>query len=382
MTRRAAAGTALLAAIVGAAAAMAGTASGGGGGGVQLHKLGDFDRPTYVHGPKGAGDLVFVVEQPGVVRVLRGDNPVHGAFLNIKGRVSCCGERGLLSIAFPSYKRSRRFYVYFTDNQGDIRVVSYKRKRGKLKANEGSARNILEIPHHRFSNHNGGQLQFGPDGNLWLGTGDGGGAGDPGNNAQDKGSLLGKLLRIDPSQRGRGKAYKIPKGNPYRGGEKGRDEIYARGLRNPWRFSFDRSKLVIGDVGQDAIEEVDYERVRGARGANFGWDIFEGTALRNPPAPAHHDRPIFTYSHAGGNCSITGGYVARDRKLPSLRGRYLYGDFCGGELRSLEPSLGGASADASFGLPTIPSLSSFGVDARKRLYVASLQGGVWRIVPG
>jgi len=316
------------------------------------------------------------------VRVLRGDDRASGAFLNIRNRVSCCGERGLLSIAFPSFKRSRRFYVYFTDNQGDIRVVSYKRKRGKLKANEGSARNILEISHKRFSNHNGGQLQFGPDGNLYLGTGDGGGAGDPSNNAQDKGSLLGKLLRIDVSQRSKSKPYKIPKGNPYRGGEKGRDEIYARGLRNPWRFSFDRDKIVIGDVGQDAIEEVDYERRRKARGANFGWDVFEGNTMRHGPAPSRHDRPIFTYSHAGGGCSITGGYVVRDPDLPSLTGRYVYGDFCGGEIRSLVPSTGGASGDGALGLPQINGLSSFGVDARKRLYVTSLGGGVWRFVPG
>jgi glucose/arabinose dehydrogenase len=352
----------------------------GGGGGVQLRNLGSFDSPTYVHGPKGAGDVVFVVEQPGTVRVLRGDNHASGTFLNIKGHVSCCGERGLFSIAFPRYKRSRRFYVYFTDNQGDVRIVSYKRKRGKLKANEGSARDILEISHKRFANHNGGQLQFGPDGNLYIGTGDGGGAGDPFNNAQDKKSLLGKLLRIDVSRSGKSKPYKIPKGNPYRGGEKGRDEIFARGLRNPWRFSFDRKRIAIGDVGQDAIEEVNFETKRKARGANFGWDIFEGNAMRHGPAPARHDSPIFTYSHAGGNCSITGGYVVRDRNLPALEGRYVYGDFCGGEIRSLVARTGGARDDAAVGLPQISSLSSFGVDARKRLYVASLNGGVWRFV--
>jgi glucose/arabinose dehydrogenase len=354
----------------------------GGGGGIELRNLGNFDRPTYVHGPKGAGDVVFVVEQPGTVRVLRGDDRASGAFLNISDRVSCCGERGLLSIAFPNFKRSRRFYVYFTDNQGDIRIVSYKRKRGKLKANEGSARDILEISHKRFANHNGGQLQFGPDDNLYIGTGDGGGAGDPSNNAQDKTSLLGKLLRIDVSRKGKSKPYKIPKGNPYRGGERGRDEVFARGLRNPWRFSFDRSRVAIGDVGQDTIEEVDFERRRKARGANFGWDVFEGNAMRHGPAPARHDRPIFTYSHAGGNCSITGGYVVRDPNLPSLVGRYVYADFCGGQIRSLRPSTGGASDDGSLGLPTINSLSSFGVDARKRLYVASLGGGVWRFVAG
>jgi glucose/arabinose dehydrogenase len=365
-----------------AAVAIAAPGASGGGGGIQLRSLGNFDRPTYVHGPKGAGEVVFVVEQPGTVRVLRGDDRASGAFLNIKNRVSCCGERGLLSIAFPKFKRSRKFYVYFTDNQGDIRVVSYKRKRGKLKANEGSARDILEISHKRFANHNGGQLQFGPDGNLYIGTGDGGGAGDPSNNAQDKTSLLGKLLRIDVSRRGKSKPYKIPKGNPYRGGERGRDEVYARGLRNPWRFTFDRKRIAIGDVGQDAIEEVDFETKRKVRGANFGWDIFEGNAMRHGPAPARHARPIHTYSHAGGNCSITGGYIVRDPNLPALEGRYVYGDFCGGQIRSLVARTGGASDDGAVGLPTINSLSSFGVDARKRIYVASLGGGVWRFVSG
>ena len=238
---------------------------------------------------------------------------------------------------------------------------------------------MLEVPHPRFSNHNGGQLQFGPDGLLYIGTGDGGSANDPAGNAQDKGSLLGKLLRINPLRRGRGKPYGIPNSNPY-ADEDGRDEIYARGLRNPWRFSFDRRRIAIGDVGQDRVEEVDYETLRGARGANFGWDAFEGNALIEPPAPSGHERPIHTYSHAGGGCSITGGYVVRDPALGSLRGRYVYGDLCLGELRSFEPGLGGARDDGRLGLPRIDSLSSFGVDDRRRLYVASLGGGVWRFV--
>jgi glucose/arabinose dehydrogenase len=346
--------------------------------GVKLARVAGFDQPTYVHGPRGAGRVVFVVEQPGVVKVVRGERKLKGSFLNIKNRVSCCGERGLLSIAFPNYRRDRRFYVYFTDNQGDIRVVEYKRKRGKLKANPKSARNVLTVPHRQFDNHNGGQLQFGPDGLLYIGTGDGGGADDPDGNAQDRDSLLGKLLRINPLRRGGGQPYGIPGSNPFADGE-GRDEVFARGLRNPWRFSFDQRRILIADVGQDRVEEVNYETLGRARGANFGWDAFEGNSLVDPPAPGDHTRPIHTYSHGGGECSITGGYVVRDRGLGNLRGRYLYGDFCKGQIRSLKPKLGGARGDRSLGLPRIDGLSSFGVDDRGNVYVASLGGGVWRL---
>lgn len=322
---------------------------------------------------------MFVVEQPGVVKVMRGDRTAKGAFLDIRDRVSCCGERGLLSIAFPDFARDRRFYVYFTDGRGDLRIVEYKRKRGgALKANPRSARDVLTVPHRRFSNHNGGQLQFGPDGLLYIGTGDGGGAGDPANNSQDKNSLLGKMLRINPLRRGDGRPYGVPRDNPYVG-EKGRDEIYARGLRNPYRFSFDGRRIAIGDVGQDAVEEVDYEKPGSARGANFGWDAFEGNSLIEGPAPSGHERPIHTYSHAGGRCSITGGYVSRDPDLRRLRGRYVYGDFCDGAIRSLRPNPGGARDDDGLGL-RVDQLSSFGVDDRKRLYAASLAGSVYRFV--
>ncbi len=320
-----------------------------------------------------------MVEQKGVVKVVRGDRKLPGSFLNIKGRVGCCGEQGLLSIAFPDFKDDRRFYVYFTDERGDNRVVEYKRKRGKLKAAKRSARTVLRIPHPRFANHNGGQLQFGPDGLLYIGTGDGGSSNDPSGNAQDRNSLLGKLLRINPLRRGRGRAYGVPGTNPFASGA-GRDEIFARGLRNPWRFSFDKRRILIGDVGQDRIEEVNYEKLGRARGANFGWDALEGNSLVEPPAPAQHERPIHTYSHDGGACSITGGYVARDRGLGSLRGRYVYGDLCQGELRSFKPDLGGARDDDPVGVRRIDGLSSFGTDDRRRLYVASLAGGVWRLV--
>jgi hypothetical protein len=184
------------------------------------------------------------------------------------------------------------------------------------------------------------------------------------------------MLRINPLRKSRDKPYGIPRSNPYVR-EKGRDEIFARGLRNPWRFSFDGHKLAIGDVGQDRFEEVDYERMRGARGANFGWDAFEGNALIEPPAPSNHTRPVLTYSHSRG-CTVIGGYVVRDRRLGRLRGRYVYTDLCEGQLRSAKLKLGGARKDRSLGLERIDTPTTFGVDARKRLYVASLGGGVYR----
>jgi hypothetical protein len=356
---------------------------GDGRGGVELRRVGRFDQPTYVHGPGGAGGLVFVVERAGVVKVIDGGGRARGSFLNIKRRVGCCeGERGMFSIAFPpNYERSRRFYVFFTNDQGNLEVDQFKRsRRVRWRADEGSRRKLIEIGHRRFSNHNGGQLQFGPDGLLYIGTGDGGGSGDPSENAQDRSSLLGKLLRIDPTKGGK-RRYRIPNANPYVG-EQGANEVYARGLRNPWRFSFDRRRILIADVGQDAVEEVDLERVRGARGANFGWDVFEGTRRFEGGSISRHDKPIHQYGHGGGNCSITGGYVVRDRRLRSLYGRYLYADLCAGEIRSFIPRRGGSRDDSAVGLPSRSGIASFGVDARKRIYVAVMSSGkVFRLEP-
>jgi glucose/arabinose dehydrogenase len=363
--------------------------TGDGQGGVDLQLVGHFDRPVYVHQPpSGADGLLFVVEQPGRVVVLD-EGGGRETFLNIENQVSCCVERGLFSIAFaPEYATSGLFYVYFTDVHGDLRIRQYSRSPNTpLAAAKGSGRGVMKIEHSRFPNHNGGQLQFGPDGKLYIGTGDGGGFGDPSENAQDGGSRLGKLLRIKPG-RGRGKKpYTVPAHNPHANAKKGRGTVFAKGLRNPWRFSFDREtgNLVIGDVGQDRREEIDYETIKGAKGANFGWDAFEGFArFKSPEAsapPNRHDRPIHDYPTAGGNCAITGGYVVRDPALPSLFGRYLYADFCGGEVRSLIPELGGGRDDGPVGLGRLEQLSSFGEDAAGHVYAASLQGGVYRFVP-
>lgn len=358
-------------------------------GGVALKKIGTFDHPVYIAGAPGFPKLLFVVEQPGRISVMRGGHRLRKPFLDIRGKVSYGGERGLLSVAFPpDYAHSRRFYVYYTDNDGNIRIDEFKRASAS-RAARGSRRKVIVIPHPVNANHNGGQLQF--LGNLlYFGTGDGGSGGDPPNNAQNKNVLLGKLLRIDPRPSG-GKPYSVPASNPFVG-KPGRDEIYSYGLRNPFRFSFDTTsgkqpRIAIGDVGQNRYEEVDYTTVGRASGANFGWDAFEGfhryeDENSGTPDPGGTVKPIFAYSHSrgGGSCSIIGGYVVRDPRLRGLRGRYVYADLCEGRLRSLVPHLKRASNDHALG-PRVASPSSFGEDDRRRLYVASLEGPVFRLIP-
>ena len=357
-------------------------------GGIALKRTGRFDAPVYVTGAPGFPRLLFVVEQGGTVRVLDDGRKRRRPFLDISGLISSGGERGLLSIAFPpDYERSRRFYVYYTDHEGDIRVDEFKRK-SATRAARSSRRAVIEIPHPVNSNHNGGQLQFLGD-LLYLGTGDGGSGGDPPNNAQNKESLLGKLLRIDPRP-AQGQPYTIPADNPFVG-RPGRDEIYSYGLRNPFRFSFDtvnagEPRIAIADVGQNRFEELDYTTVAAARGANFGWDALEGFAPyteenSGTPDPGGTTKPIFAYPHSrGGSCSIIGGYVIRDPSLAPLDGRYLYADLCEGQLRSLVPHLHGASDDRKLGLG-VSTPSSFGEDDRGHVYVCSLDGPVYRLVP-
>jgi glucose/arabinose dehydrogenase len=354
--------------------------------GVALKKIGSFDAPVYITGAPGSPKLLFVVEQEGRIRILKGGRRA-GTFLDIRGLVDYGGERGLLSVAFPpDYPRSKRFYVYYTDRKGSIQIDEFRRS-SATRAAAGSRRPVITIPHPVNSNHNGGQLQF--LGNLlYFGTGDGGSGGDPPNNAQNKDVLLGKLLRIDPRAAG-GKPYSVPASNPFVG-RPGRDEIYSYGLRNPFRFSFDTThkqpRIAIGDVGQNQYEELDYTGVGRAAGANFGWDAFEGFSPYSDensgtPDPGGTVKPIFAYPHSrGGSCSIIGGYVVRDRRLAGLRGRYVYADLCEGQLRSLVPHLKRASGDRKLGL-RVSSPSSFGEDQQHRLYVTSLEGPVYRLVP-
>jgi glucose/arabinose dehydrogenase len=354
--------------------------------GVALKQIGSFDSPVGVTGAPGFPQLLFVVEQEGQIQVLKNGKRA-GSFLDIRSLVNFGGEQGLLSLAFaPDYPRSKRFYVYYTDGSGAIRVDEFRR-RSATRAAFGSRRPVIEIPHPVNTNHNGGDLHF--LGNLlFFGTGDGGSGGDPPNNAQNKDVLLGKLLRIDPRASG-GKPYSVPPSNPFVG-RPGRDEIYSTGLRNPFRFSFDTThgqpRIAIGDVGQNQFEEISYTTVSRAKGANFGWDAFEGfdkyeDESSGTPDPGGTIKPIFAYPHSRGNsCSVIGGYVVRDPRLRGLRGRYVYADLCEGQLRSLVPHLKRASGDRKLGLD-VASPSSFGEDQKQRLYVTSLEGPVYRLVP-
>jgi glucose/arabinose dehydrogenase len=359
-----------------------GGATTAAGGGVKLVKVGSFDQPLYVTAPPDDRRRIFVVGQAGRIEVVRGGRTLPTPFLDVRGQVTAGGEQGLLGLAFaPDYASSGLFYIYFTGKDAKEHLVEYHRRTEDV-ADASSARTVF-VHDDPEPNHNGGQLTFGPDGFLYVGTGDGGGGDDQHGargNAQNLGSPLGKILRIDP-RASAGKPFTAPASNPFVNRSGALPEIYAYGLRNPWRFSFDRltGDLVIGDVGQDAVEEIDFARKGTARGANFGWRPWEGrTRNFDEPAPGAKF-PVITKSHDDGWCSITGGYVVRDRAVPGLYGRYVYGDYCKGQLRSARLSGGKASGDQAIpGLKTISGLDSFGQDASGRVYVVSQEGAVYR----
>lgn len=345
---------------------------------LRRRRIGTFSNPTYVTAPPGDRRRLFVVEQAGTIRVIHRGRKVRRPFLDISDRVEAGGERGLLSMAFaPRYRKNRRFYVYYTARGGDIRVVEFKGRRNR--ARKRSARRVFGQEHSRYSNHNGGQLQFGPDRLLYIGLGDGGGGGDPFDAGQDLGTHLGKILRINP----RGRPYRVPRSNPFRGRAGAKPEIYAYGLRNPWRFSFDRrtGDLTIADVGQSAWEEVNFLRRGRGAGANFGWSRFEGTHRFSSGSAPGHVPPVLEHSHArDGFCSITGGYVLRHRSYGTLRGAYVYGDLCEGRVRAARLSPTRARGRRALS-PRVPTLSSFGEDSRGRVYAVSLDGPVYRLLP-
>jgi hypothetical protein len=383
--------TALTLAAIVAAAALAlggtgGSARGGGGSfGKQLVK--SFNAPVYAAKAPGVGNILYVVELGGTVQALHLNSNATNEFIDISGRVSTGGERGLLSIAFdPNYQSNRLVYVYYTNNEGHIEIDEFKATSNN---DAGSRRKVIVVRHPGASNHNGGTIHFGPRGYLFAGTGDGGDAGDPKENAQNKNRLLGKLLRINPHKRG-SRRYTSPKGNPFVG-RNGRNEIFALGLRNPYRFSFDDGRIVLADVGQGAWEEVDFESKKSLRAANFGWDHFEGDHRFDYPgdneAPRprrNYEKPIFEYGHGGsrcpGLCAITGGVVVHDPDLGSLRGRYLYADYYQGEIRSFKPRLGGARGDRSEGV-NVDGPSSFAKGPDRHVYVTGLEAGaLYRLV--
>ena len=349
---------------------------------VRLLLLGRFDEPTYVTSPRG-DKRRFVVEREGRIRVVRRGHVLRRPFLDISDRVTTGGESGLLSMAFArDYASSHRFWVYYTDNQGFIQIDQFRTAADTPnRADPDSRRSVIRVPHHR-GNHKGGQLQVGPDGMLYAGFGDGGSGGDPDENAQNLGRMLGKLIRIDPRPNG---GYTVAASNPFRGRSGALPEIYAYGLRNPWRFSFDRrtGSLTIGDVGQSEVEEIDFVPGRsGGRqprgGYNFGWDSFEGRNRYESGSAPGHIPPVLQHTHSEGFCSITGGYVIRDRSLGrGWTGQYIYGDLCDGTLRLAR--LRRPSARTHPTRLKVNSLVSFGEDSRGRVYAVSLDGPVYRI---
>jgi glucose/arabinose dehydrogenase len=338
------------------------------------------------HAGDGSGRL-FIVERPGIIRLFAGGQLRSAPFLDVTSRVGSGGsEQGLLSVAFPpGYATTGRFYVYYTDLQGEIVVARYHVSADPDVADPTSEQIVLTIPHPTYANHNGGQLAFGPlDGHLYLGTGDGGGAGDPSGNAQNPGVLLGKLLRIDVES-GNPLTYTVPATNPYTQTVGYRPEIWALGLRNPWRFSFDRQTgdLYIGDVGQGAREEVDVQPASSRGGENYGWNILEGTLCYTPSSgctpPARYVPPVAEYDHTQG-CAIAGGTVYRGTVYPSLAGLYLYADFCSGLLWGMRSEAGVWSSAL---LATVGSqVSAFGEDDAGGVYLADYgTGRVLQVVP-
>jgi glucose/arabinose dehydrogenase len=315
--------------------------------------------PVQVAAPAGEPGRLYVVEQAGVIRVVVSGRLRAAPFLDIRSLVRSGGEQGLLSVAFhPEYARTRRFYVNYTDLRGDTRVVEYRSD--GVRALPATRREILRVA-QPYTNHNGGQLVFGPDGKLYVGMGDGGSGGDPEGRAQNMLSLLGKLLRLDV-------------GGP------AHVRIAALGLRNPWRFSFDRATgdLWIGDVGQGDWEEIDVLRAGWSGVPNFGWDVWEGRARfeDKPLSPGKLVRPVAVYSHGAG-CSVTGGFVYRGRTVPALAGRYVYGDYCSGTIWSLAAKQGKAVPRRE--RISVANLVSFGEDAAGELYAVSHGGTVYRV---
>jgi glucose/arabinose dehydrogenase len=385
----------LAAAVAGAALAFSAPANGGTPAGVEAELVERFDTPTYVASAPGRGRYLYVTGKGGVIRVLRDGQLLERPFLDISDLVADQGEQGLLSAAFaPDFRRSRRFFVYYTASRGcgkdgcPIRIDRFVAQRDDpTRARRGSQTRVISIPHDDAANHNGGTVAFGPDGRLWIATGDGGGGGDQFQNARDPSSLLGKLLRIAPRERRAG--YRVPRSNPFVGSP-GRDEIWSYGLRNPYRFSFDHElrAVAIGDVGQGAQEEVSIVSIAKARGAGFGWPEFEGnldfdeSPPYTPPTPPL--APIATYANPpGGPASVTGGVVARDPELPQLEGRYLLADFFAGEVVSFAFDLATNTASdlQPLDIDPIPQLVAFASGLDGQLYVLSMNGELYRLEP-
>jgi glucose/arabinose dehydrogenase len=349
---------------------------------IKLTAVARLDEPIFVALRPGDTTTTYIGQRGGRLRAVRDGALVEQPVLDISGMISSGGERGFLGFAFSP--DGTHLYVDYTDNNGDSNIDEYAvAADGTVDA--GSRRRVL-FQEQPFPNHNGGEVMFGPDGYLYIGFGDGGSAGDPRRNGMNLGTLLGKLLRIDPRPDG-DQPYTVPADNPFVGQADARPEIWSYGLRNPWRFAFDTATddLWIADVGQGQIEEIDLSTAADGAGksVNFGWSAFEGRNRYNDDQPTEGAvPPVYQYTHAGGNCSVTGGYVYRGTAIPALRGAYLYSDYCAGSVRAIAADGDGGVGDPVQLSADPDSVSSFGEGFGGELYVCSLSGGaVYRIDP-
>jgi glucose/arabinose dehydrogenase len=329
-------------------------------------------QPVFVTNAGDGSGRLFVVEQAGRILILKDGALAERPFLDLREEVRAGGERGLLGLAFhPGFAGNGRFFVDYTrEPDGATVIAELRAEPGQPDRVEPPGRVLLTVA-QPFANHNGGMVAFGPDGHLYVGLGDGGSAGDPGDRAQNPEELLGKILRLDVDG---AEPYAIPADNPYAQGG-GRPEIFALGLRNPWRFSFDRKdgRLLAGDVGQNRIEEIDVVR----RGGNYGWRLMEGRSCYRPESGCERpglEPPIAEYQQEQGRCSVTGGYVYRGAQIPGLEGTYVFGDYCSGEIFGLRQGEPSVLLDPGL------ALASFGEDAAGELYVVDLGGAIYRIV--
>lgn len=333
------------------------------------------DSPVDIQFPDDGSGRMFILEQVGRIRVVENGQLLETPFLDLRRQVGTAGnEQGLLGLAFhPNFKDNPYLYVNYTDNNGDTVIARFRA--GGDAADPNSEKIILQVD-QPFANHNGGGMTFGPDGFLYIGLGDGGSQGDPNGNGQNTDALLAKILRLDVDQ---GDPYAIPNDNPFVNGG-GRPEVWAYGLRNPWRFSFDKANgdLYIADVGQDLWEEVDYAPAGQGGGSNFGWKYYEGSHpyAGQPPAGVNITMPVAEYSHAEGGCSITGGYVYRGA-MTEWNGIYLYGDFCSGKVWGLINSNGGWQSQVLF--ETGANITTFGQDPSGEVYLADRGGTIYRL---
>jgi len=341
-----------------------------------------FSLPVFLTAPPGDMNRLFVVEQGGLVRIVRDDSILTAPFLNVTTLINCCNERGLLGMAFhPQYATNGTFYVHYSNTAGHTRVMRYQVSANPDVADAGSASQVL-AQNQPFDNHNGGMLAFGPDGYLYIGLGDGGSGGDPQGNAQNPATLLGKMLRIDVNVAG--VPYGVPPTNPFVANGAYRGEIWALGLRNPWRYSFDRTTgdLYIADVGQGDVEEIDVEPAH-TGGRNYGWNPMEGSGCYVAGCSTSGlTLPVHEYTHADG-CSVTGGYVYRGQAIPAITGRYFYADYCDGWVRSFRWTSSQATEHLDWpALAPGGTISSFGEDGVGELYIVSRSAGaVYRVIP-